>query len=128
MCETHAEPASLNVSKYCDLLARLEKEFCDRFGDSEKVKPCVTFVANPFMCVDITDLSAQMADLFCVDPTETEIEIINMQNNLHLKSQQQSSHFLSLVEPDSYKNLNEVALKNLLCLGLLTCASQPSLT
>uniref|UniRef100_A0AAQ5Y107 HAT C-terminal dimerisation domain-containing protein n=1 Tax=Amphiprion ocellaris TaxID=80972 RepID=A0AAQ5Y107_AMPOC len=111
MCETHAEPASLNVSKYCDLLARLEREFCDRFGDFEKVEPCVTFVANPFMCVDITDLSAQMADVFCVDPTETEIEIINMQNNVHLKSQQQSSHFWSLVEPDSYKNLNQVALK-----------------
>lgn len=107
MCETHTGATSvLNVSKYCDLLARLGQEFSDRFGDFDKVEPCVTFIANPFMDVDISELSGQMAELFCVDPRETEIEIINIQNNVQLKSQQQSSHFWSLVDPENYKNLN----------------------
>ena len=69
MCETHKGATSvLNVSKYCDLLARLGQEFSDRFGDFDKVEPCVTFMANPFMDVDISGLSGQMAELFCVDP------------------------------------------------------------
>ena len=112
MLESHTGAASvLNVFKYCDLLSRLGQEFADRFSDFEKLEPCVTFMANPFMDVDISEISGQMAELFCLDPVEMEIEVINLQNNVQLKSQQHSEHFWSFVEPANYKNLHQAALK-----------------
>lgn len=81
MLESHAGAASiLNVHKYCDLLSKLGQEFADRFSDFEKLEPCVTIIANPFMDVDISEISGQMAELFCVDPVE--MEVINLQNNV----------------------------------------------
>ncbi|XP_028313963.1 general transcription factor II-I repeat domain-containing protein 2B-like [Gouania willdenowi] len=99
------------VHRYCDLLSRLGQEFTDRFSDFEKLEPCVTFIANPFLAVDISELSGQMAELFSVDPVEMEMEVLNLQNNVQLKSQQHSQHLWSLVEPEDYKNLHQVALK-----------------
>ncbi|CAL9684507.1 unnamed protein product [Knipowitschia caucasica] len=68
-------------------------------------------MANPFMDVDISDISGQMAVLFGIDPVEMEMEVKNLQNSVQLKSQQSSGHFCSLVDPNDFKNLNEVALK-----------------
>lgn len=79
-----------DVTEKINLLAKLGQEFSDRFDDFDKLQPCVTFMANPFMDVDVSEVSSQMAELFCVDPVETENEIINIQNNVQLKSQQQS--------------------------------------
>lgn len=59
-----------NVYRYCDLSPRLRQEFADRFSDFEKLESCVTFAANPFRDVDASAISAQMAELFCVDPVE----------------------------------------------------------
>ena len=44
------------------------------------------------MKVDIGEISGQMAELFCVNPVEMLMEVINLQNNVHgiwgtLKSQ-----------------------------------------
>jgi len=65
MLDSHTGAASiLNVSKYCDLLSRLGQEFADRFSDSEKLEPCVTFMATPFMIVD-KEISGQMAAFLC---------------------------------------------------------------
>ncbi|XP_056138883.1 general transcription factor II-I repeat domain-containing protein 2-like [Lampris incognitus] len=75
MLESHTGAASIvKVSKYCDLLSRLGQGFADRFSDFEKLEPCVTFMANPFMDVDISEISGQIAELFRVDPVEMEIE------------------------------------------------------
>lgn len=42
-----------------------------------------------------------MAELFCVDPVEIKIEVINLQNNVQFKSQQHPQHFCGLVKPDN---------------------------
>ena len=52
-----------------------------------------------------------MAELFSVNPVEMEMEVINLQNNVQLKSQQNSQHFWSLVDPENYKNSHQAALK-----------------
>lgn len=94
MLESYTGAASvLNVSKYGDLLSRLGQEFADRISDFERLEPCVTFMANPFMDVDTSEISGQMAELFCVDHVEMEIEVVTLQNNVQLKSQQHSQHF-----------------------------------
>ena len=43
----------------------------------------------------------KMAELFSVNPVEMEMEVINLQNNVQLKSQQNSQHFWSLVDPEN---------------------------
>ena len=53
------------------------------------------------MDVNISEIYGQMAELFCVDPVETEIELLNLQNDVQFKSQQHVQHFLSLVEPEN---------------------------
>ena len=63
------------------------------------------------MDVDTSEISGQMAELFCVDPVEMKIEVVTLQNNVELESQQHSQHFWSLVDPDNYKNLHQAALK-----------------
>lgn len=56
----------LNVHRYSDMLSKLV-EFSNRFCDFEKVDPFVTFIVNPFLDVDICELSGLMAVLFSVD-------------------------------------------------------------
>lgn len=57
-------------------------------------------MANPFMDAEINEISGQMAGFFSVDPEEMEIEVITLQNNVQLKSQQHSQHFWNL-EPNN---------------------------
>lgn len=61
--------------------------------------------------MNTSELSGQMAELFCIDPVEMDIEIVTLKNNVQLKSQQHSQHFWSLLDPDNYKNLHQAALK-----------------
>lgn len=84
-------------------MSRLGQEFADRFSDSERLEPCVTFMANP---LDTSEIS-----VFCVDLVEMEIEVVTLQHNVQFKSQKHSQHFWSLVDPDNYKNLHQAALK-----------------
>ena len=56
-------------------------------------------------------ISKQMAELFNVNAVEMDLEVINLQNHIQLKSQQHSQHFWSLVDPESYKNIHQAALK-----------------
>ncbi|CAB4057549.1 unnamed protein product [Lepeophtheirus salmonis] len=68
----------------------LGQEFADRFSNFKKLESCVTFMTNPFMDVDISDISGQMAELFYVDPMEMNVEVINRRNNVQLKTQEHS--------------------------------------
>ena len=50
------------VEKYSQVLNRLGQEFEDRFCDFDQLEPCVSFVTNPFMQVDMTctDMTVQL--------------------------------------------------------------------
>lgn len=73
----------------------------------------MVFIANPFMGLDVDNISKQMAELFDVSALEMEMEmeVINLQNNIQLKSQQHSPNFWCLVDPGVYKNIHQAALK-----------------
>lgn len=108
MLESHVGAAGvLNISKYFDHLTRPWQEFADRFTDFDKLEHCVKFMANPFMYVDISEISGQMPELFCVDPVEMLIEVINLQTNVQLKSQQHSEHFWNILELNNKQKINE---------------------
>jgi len=45
------------LHNYFELLKRLGQEFEDRFNDFDSLEPCMSFIANPFMQVDILHIS-----------------------------------------------------------------------
>ncbi|CAB4062794.1 unnamed protein product [Lepeophtheirus salmonis] len=98
----------LDGNTYSDLMSTLGQELEDRLNDFDKLEPCVAFIANPFMEVDNTEISEKMAELFTVNPVE--IEVINLQNHVQLKSHEHSQHLWSLVDPKNYKNIHQAAL------------------
>lgn len=111
MLESHVGAAGvLNVSKYFDHLSRPWQEFADRFTDFDKLEHRVKFMANPFMDLDISEISGQMPELFCVDPVEMVTEVINLQTNVQLKSQQHSEDFWNILEPNKQKNKKKIKL------------------
>ncbi|CAB4058170.1 unnamed protein product [Lepeophtheirus salmonis] len=71
-----------------------------------------SFMTNPFMNVDINEISVEMAEFFCVDLVEMKIEVINLQNDIKLKSQKYLQLFWSLVKSDNYENLSPNSLEN----------------
>ena len=58
------------VTKYSQVINRLGQELEDRFCDFEKLEPCVSFVTNPFMYVDVTSTAEQLSDLFGLSATD----------------------------------------------------------
>ncbi|KAK0152831.1 General transcription factor II-I repeat domain-containing protein 2B [Merluccius polli] len=90
MLESHAVDVLVG-HKYSDL-SKLGQEFEDKFNDFDKLEPCVAFIANTFMEVDIGEISEQMAELFSVNPVEME-------------------NRPCLVDPEIYKNIHQAALK-----------------
>lgn len=83
----------LYVQTCYDFLYKLGQEFEDRLNE---LKPRVAFIANPFMKVDVSESAEQMAELFSVRTVELKMEIINLQDDIRLKSKQHSQHLQSL--------------------------------
>ena len=90
------------VTKYSQVINRLGQEFEDRFCDFEKLEPCVSFVTNSFMYVDITFTAEQLSDLFSLSATDVEMEILTLQNDIKLKAHQSAPNFWCLVDKEKY--------------------------
>lgn len=81
------------VKKYSQVINRLGQEFEDRFCDFEQLEPCVSFLTNPFMQVDMTATAEDLSTLFKLDAGQVKIEILTMQNDLHLKAHKSAPNF-----------------------------------
>lgn len=55
------------AEKYSQLINRLGQEFEDRFCDFDKLKPCVSFIPNLFIQVDMTCIAEQLSAAFNLD-------------------------------------------------------------
>lgn len=69
-----------SAEKYSQVIKRLEFE--NRFCDLAQFEPCVSFIYNPFMNVDISSIAEQLSATFSLDSGQMEIEIVTLQNNL----------------------------------------------
>ncbi|KAK0146900.1 SCAN domain-containing protein 3 [Merluccius polli] len=105
------------AEKYTQLISRLGHEFEERFQDFDKLQPCVTFISNPFLQVDITCISEQLGETFNLNAGELEMEILTLQNDITLKAHQGSPHFWCLVDSEKYKGLHTAALKTACLFG-----------
>ena len=99
------------VEKYCQVINRLMKEFENRFCDFEQIEPCVSFISNPFMSVDITGTAENLSTTFTLDAGQVEMEIITLQNDLYLKAHLSNPNFWNLVDMEKYKSICTAAMK-----------------
>ncbi|XP_078533909.1 general transcription factor II-I repeat domain-containing protein 2-like [Lissotriton helveticus] len=111
LSENNIEAQILDIQKYSNLLVRLNQEFSDRFSDFEQLEPCVMFTSNPFMEVDVSDLSEKISVLLNLDSDTMEMEMFSLQNDIELKSRQSDINFWSLVDAEKFKNIHTAALK-----------------
>lgn len=88
------------LDEISQVINRLGQEFEDRFCDFEQLESCVSFVANPFMHVDITSTAEQLGALFNLDAGQIEIKILTLQNDLHLKAHQSAPNFWCLFDKE----------------------------
>ncbi|KAK0154028.1 hypothetical protein N1851_003892 [Merluccius polli] len=82
----------INSKRYCSCIwglgqgcRKVGHEFEERFQDFDKLQPCVTFISNPFLQVDITCISEQLGETFNLNAGELEMEILTLQNDITLK-------------------------------------------
>ena len=99
------------VTKYSQVINRLGQELEDRFCDFKKLEPCVSFVTNPFMYVDVTSTAKQLSDLFSLSTTDVEMEILTLQNDINLKAHQSAPNFWCLVDREKYSGVCTAAMK-----------------
>ena len=99
------------AEKYSQVINRLGQEFENRFCDFGQLEPCVSFISNPFMQVDLTCIAEQLSATFNVDAGQVEIEILTLQNDLHLKAHQDAPNFWCLVDTEKYKGVCTAAMK-----------------
>lgn len=99
------------VTKYSQAINRLGQEFEDRFCDFEKLEPCVSFVTNPFMYVDVTSTAEQLSILFSLSATDVEMEILTLQNDINLKAHQSAPNFWCLVNKGKYSGVRTAVMK-----------------
>lgn len=99
------------AEKYFEVINRLGQEFENRFCDLHQLEPCVSFISNPFMNVDTTFFAEQLSATFNLDAGQVEIEIITLQNDLHLKAYQAAPNFWCLVDTEKYSGVCTAAMK-----------------
>ena len=99
------------AEKYIEVINRLGQEFENRFCDLHQLEPCVFFISNPFMNGDTTCFAEQLSATFNLDAGQVEIEIITLQNDLHLKAYQAAPNFWRLVDTEKYSGVCTAAMK-----------------
>lgn len=88
------------AEKYSQVINRLGQEFENRFCDLDQLEPCVLFISDPFMNVATTCIAEQLSATFTLDAGQVEIEIVTLQNDLHLKGYQAAPNFWCLVDTE----------------------------
>ncbi|CAI5682820.1 unnamed protein product [Oreochromis niloticus] len=99
------------AEKYTQVINRLGQEFENRFCDLDQLEPCVSFVSIPFMNVDTTCIAEQLSSMFSLDAGQVEIEIVTLQNDVHLKAYQGAPNFWCLVDTEKYSGVCTAAMK-----------------
>jgi hypothetical protein len=72
---------------YCSEVKKVYNEFERRFKDIQKLEPINTFMSSCFSETNnIENISTQISNLFDMDTTKCESEIIKMKSDIFLKA------------------------------------------
>lgn len=106
-----SEAFDKNAEKYSQVIERLEQWLENKFCDLGQLEPCVSFICNPFMNMDISSIAEQLSATFSLDAGQMELEIVKLQNDLHLKAYQCAPNFRGLVDTEKYSGVRTAALE-----------------
>ncbi|KAJ4932726.1 hypothetical protein JOQ06_011141 [Pogonophryne albipinna] len=88
------DKTAFHPEQFCAHLNKLTSEFGARFVELQDMGQVVGFVSNPFLSVDIEQLSAKM-QVFTL-PMGVDMEISEMQSDIELKARARDQDFWSL--------------------------------
>ncbi|XP_072392463.1 uncharacterized protein [Diabrotica undecimpunctata] len=80
-------------NKYVETISTLKSNFKNRFKDFNEMALVTQFAVSPFMKIDIQQFAACVMQNFGEDIAATEMEVIEFQNDLALKSQRLATLF-----------------------------------
>lgn len=96
--------------QYCTHLDKVAAEFSRRFGELDVMEDIAAFVSNPFQPTDIGQVAAKFDQVFALQ-SGVDMEIIDLQNDIELKSRSRDSDFWGLVSREKFPLLTTCALK-----------------
>lgn len=107
----------IETIKYSDHLVELKNNFEIRFSDFRKIQPIALFISNPFVDTNISEISQQIANMLNKNSSDLEMEIIDFQSDLQLKTRISQTDFWILVDEKKYPLLKETFQRLNSCFG-----------
>ena len=101
---------AFHPDQYCAHLDKVAAEFSRRFGELDIMEDITTFVSNPFQSTDVEKVSAKFEQVFGLQ-SGVDMDIIDLQNDIELKSRSRDSDFWGLVSREKFPLLTACALK-----------------
>ena len=95
---------------YCAHLDKIAVEFYRRFGALDVMERVVAFLANPFETINVGKVAANFNKVFTLPPG-VDMEIIDIQNDIGLKSRSRDNEFWGLVNREKFPLLTACALR-----------------
>ncbi|XP_075768584.1 general transcription factor II-I repeat domain-containing protein 2A-like [Pelodiscus sinensis] len=107
VCDSDFNPSPF-VIHFQTLLQQFEK----RFQQFTIIEPVVAFLVNPFTSqIEVTEMATSIASLVQVRTEEVELEILDLQNDIVLKSCATDENFWNLIDQKKFPALKNVAYK-----------------
>jgi len=106
------QKCTVAVEIYCSEDEKVYNEFERRFKDIQKLEPIITFMSFPFSETNsIENISTQISNLFDMDSTKFESEIIKTKSDIFLKARGSDTNFWNLLSEEKYPGFRNVALQ-----------------
>jgi hypothetical protein len=107
VCESNFSP-----SPFVGHLQTLLEEFEKRFQQFTAIEPVVTSFVNPFTCqIEVTETAASIGRLIQTRAEELELEILDLKNDVVLKSYATHENIWNLVDREKLHSLRCAAYK-----------------
>ncbi|KAL4707347.1 hypothetical protein ACJJTC_005276 [Scirpophaga incertulas] len=103
---------SASFVTYEEEVTKILKEFERRFADVNKIENILSFMSYPFNCTNIQEISSSSSDLFNMEHTAHEDEMLKLISEINLKARAGNSNpFWSSIPEMKYPLINQIALQ-----------------
>lgn len=107
----------IDTNKYFESLAELKNDFEIRFSDFLKIEQIASFILNPFVNINISEISQEIANMINKKAPTIEMEIIDFQSDLQLKARISQTDFWTFVDEKKYPLIKETFQRLHSCFG-----------
>ncbi|XP_023309706.1 general transcription factor II-I repeat domain-containing protein 2-like [Anoplophora glabripennis] len=103
---------SASFVTYEEEVTKILKEFERRFADINKIENILSFMSYPFNCTNIQKISSSSSDLFNMERTALENEMLKLISDINLKARAGDSNpFWSSIPEMKYPLIKQIALQ-----------------